>query len=212
MKRSRYPLKDTLVSAVATALILGSSAASAAGSLNVTNWAEYIAEDTIENFAKEYDVKVTYDTYESVESMDAKLLAGSTGYDVLVHSGSAVGRLIPAGILRKLDKSKIPNRKHMSDEIMGQLSKNWDPGNQYMMPFMWGTHGVTYNEKLVKKTYPGAPIGSLDMIFQPEHMKRLAKCGVSFLDSPTDIIPMALAYLGLDPASTKKPTTKKLTY
>jgi len=210
MKRTRYPLKAAFVSAAATALIVGSGAASAAGELNVTNWAEYIAEDTIDNFAKEYDVKVTYDTYDSVEAIDAKLLAGSSGYDVVSHAGSAVGRLIPAGILRKLDKSKIPNRKHMSPEIMGQLSKNWDPGNQYMMPFMWGTHGVTYNEELVKKTYPNAPIGSMDMIFQPEHMKELAKCGVSFLDSPTDIIPMALAYLGLDPASTKKTDYKEV--
>jgi putrescine transport system substrate-binding protein len=210
MKRTRYPLKAAFVSAAATALIVGSGAASAAGELNVTNWAEYIAEDTIDNFAKEYDVKVTYDTYDSVEAIDAKLLAGSSGYDVVSHDGSAVGRLIPAGILSKLDKSKIPNRKHMSPEIMGQLSKNWDPGNQYMMPFMWGTHGVTYNEELVKKTYPNAPIGSMDMIFQPEHMKELAKCGVSFLDSPTDIIPMALAYLGLDPASTKKTDYKEV--
>ncbi|MHC4220926.1 MAG: extracellular solute-binding protein [Planctomycetota bacterium] len=210
MKKLKYSLKETVVSAAVTALMIGSGAVNAAGELNVTNWAEYIAEDTISNFAKEYDVKVTYDTYESVEAIDAKLLAGNSGYDVVSHSGSAVGRLIPAGILRKLDKSKIPNSSHMSGEIMGQLSKNWDPGNQYMMPFMWGTHGVTYNEKLVKKTYPNAPIGSLDMIFQPEHMKELAKCGVSFLDSPTDIIPMALAYLGLDPASTKKTDYKEV--
>jgi putrescine transport system substrate-binding protein len=110
----------------------------------------------------------------------------------------------------ELDKSKIPNLKHMSPEIMGQLAKNWDPGNKHIVPFMWGTHGVTYNEELVKETYPGAPIGSLDMIFLPEHMKQLAKCGVSFLDSPTDIIPMALAYLGLDPSSTNKNDYKEV--
>ncbi|MCH8103945.1 MAG: extracellular solute-binding protein [Proteobacteria bacterium] len=210
MKRSRIPFKDTIVGAATIALIVGSSVASAAGELNVTNWAEYIAEDTIENFAKEFDVKVVYDTYDSAEAIDAKLLAGSSGYDVVSHSSSDVGRLIPAGILQKLDKSKIPNLKHMSSEVMGKLSDNWDPGNKYIVPFMWGTHGVTYNAALVKKTYPGAPIGSLDLIFLPEHMKKLAKCGVSFLDSPGDIIPMALAYLGLDPSSTVKTDYKEV--
>lgn len=209
MNRSKHPLQSAIVSAATVALIVGSGAASAAGNLNVTNWAEYIGEETIANFAKEYDINVIYDNYDSVESIDAKLLAGNSGYDVVSHSGSAVGRLIPAGILRKVDKSKLPNIKHMSPEIMGQLNKNWDPGNNYMMPYMWGTHGVTYNEELVKKTYPNAPIGSLDMIFNPVHMKELAKCGVSFLDSPTDIIPMALAYLGLDPASTRKSDYKQ---
>ena len=210
MKKLKYSLKETVVSAAVTALMVGSGAAHAAGELNVTNWAEYIAEDTISNFEKEYDVKVTYDVYDSAEAIDAKLLAGSSGYDVVSHSSSDVGRLIPAGILRKLDKSKIPNLKHMSPEVMGKLGSNWDPGNQYIVPFMWGTHGVTYNEALVKKTYPGAPIGSLDMIFQPEHMKELAKCGVSFLDSPGDIIPMALAYLGMDPDSTNKSDYKEI--
>ncbi len=210
MKTSRYPVKDAIVGCVASALIIGSSAATAAGTLNVTNWAEYIAEDTISNFEKEFDIKVIYDVYDSVESIDAKLLAGSSGYDVVSHAGSSIGRLIPGGILQPVDKSKLPNFKHMSDEIMGQLSKNWDPGNKYIIPFMWGTSGVTYNEALVKSTYPAAPIGSLDMIFQPEHMEQLAKCGVSFLDSPGDIIPLALAYLGMDPASTNKNDYKEV--
>lgn len=202
--------KSTITGIVATAMIVGSSVASAAGSLNVTNWAEYIAEDTIANFAKEYDVKVTYDVYDSSEAIDAKLLAGSTGYDVVIHSAADVGRLIPAGILHKLDKSKIANLKHMSPEVMGQLASDWDPGNNYMVPYMWGTHGVTYNAKLVKATYPDAPIGSMDMIFDPKHMEKIAKCGVSFLDSPGDIIPMALAYLGLNPSSTNKNDYKKV--
>jgi putrescine transport system substrate-binding protein len=210
MKLSRQPFKDAIVSSVATVLIVGSSAATAAGTLNVTNWAEYLAEDTVSNFEKEYDVKVTYDVYDSAEAIDAKLLAGSSGYDVVSHSSSDVGRLIPAGILQELDKSKIPNLKHMSPEVMEKLSSNWDPGNKYIVPFMWGTHGVTYNEALVKETYPDAPIGSLDMIFLPEHMEQLAKCGVSFLDSPGDIIPMALAYLGMDPDSTNKSDYKEV--
>jgi len=210
MKIFRQPIKDAIVSSVATALIIGSGAVTAAGVLNVTNWAEYIAEDTISNFEKEFDVKVTYDVYDSSEAIEAKLLAGSTGYDVVIHAAADVGRLIPAGIFLELDKSKIPNLKHMSPEIMEKLSSNWDPGNKYMVPFMWGTHGVTYNAALVKETYPNAPIGSMDMIFLPEHMEQLAKCGVSFLDSPGDVIPMALAYLGLDPSSTKKTDYKEV--
>ncbi len=206
MKISTKPI----IALATTALVAASTAATAAGSLNVTNWAEYIGEETIANFAKEYDINVTYDNYDSVEAIDAKLLAGNSGYDVVSHSGSAIGRLIPGGILRKLDISKLPNFKHMSSQVMEQLSKNWDPGNQYVVPYMWGTHGVTYNQRLLLNTYPDAPIGSMDLIFNPKHMKEIAKCGVAFMDSPTDIIPMALAYMGLDPASTKKSDYKKV--
>ncbi len=186
------------------ALTLNAAPSFGAGTLNVYNWAEYIGETTIADFAKEYNIEVTYDHYASVEDADTKLVAGNSGYDVVSHSGSAIGRLIPAGILQPLDKSKLPNLKHMSPEVMTQLSSNWDPDNQYVVPFMWGTHGVTYNEEEVRKVLPDAPIGSMDLIFKPENMEKLAQCGVSFLDSPTDIMPMALAYLGLNPASTNK--------
>jgi len=177
--------------------------ASAEGTLNVYNWAEYIGEETIANFEKEFDIKVTYDNYDSVETADAKLLSGSTGYDVVSHSGTQIGRLIPADILLPLDKSKLDNFKNLREDVVSQVASNWDPGNKYIVPYMWGTHGVTYNEELVKATHPDAPIGSMDMIFNPEHMEKLAECGVSFLDSPTDVLPMALAHLGLDPSSTE---------
>lgn len=202
MTKLTNKLKCGALSAVSAVLILGAGGASAEGVLNVTNWAEYIGEDTIANFAAEYDIDVTYDNYDSVEAIDSKLLAGNTGYDVVSHSGSAIGRLIPAGILQPVDKSKLDNFSHMREDVMEQLNSNWDPGNQYVVPFMWGTHGVTYNEALVLETYPEAPIGSLDLIFDPAHMEKLAACGVSFLDSPTDVIPMALAYMGFDPSST----------
>ncbi|KMW60228.1 Putrescine ABC transporter putrescine-binding protein PotF [Candidatus Rhodobacter oscarellae] len=187
------------------ALSVGLSGAASAQDrvLKVTNWAEYIAEDTIANFEAEYGIKVIYDNYDSVEAIDAKLLAGNSGYDVVSHAASQTARLIAAGgIVQPLDKSKLDNFKHMDEAVLGQLSAKWDPDNAYIVPFMWGTHGVTYNEALVLETYPDAPIGSLDLIFDPKHMKEIAKCGVSFLDSPTDMIPMALAYLGLPPDST----------
>lgn len=170
--------------------------------LNVTNWGEYIAEDTIANFEAEYGIKVVYDTYDSAESIDAKLLAGSSGYDVVSHSGGDTARLIKAGIIAPLDKSKLDQIKNMDPALLAQLAKDWDPDNSHFIPYMWGTHGVTYNEELILATYPDAPIGSMDMIFDPVHLEQLAKCGVSFLDSPGDIIPMALAHMGLDPNST----------
>lgn len=203
-------LKSALVGLTSAALLTATTLASAAGTLNVSNWAEYIAEDTIPNFEKEFDIKVTFTPYDSVEAIDSKLLAGSSGYDVVSHSSSAVARLLKGNILRKIDKTKLPNFKHMSPDVMAQIGTNWDPGHNYIVPYMWGTSGVTYNRELVLETYPGAPIGSLDLIFDPRHMKELAKCGVSFLDSPTDVIPMALAYLGLNPSSTNPADYKKV--
>ncbi len=191
-----------LTCAAAVGVLLAGSAIAQDRVLKVTNWAEYIAEDTIANFEAEYGIKVIYDTYDSAESIDAKLLAGNSGYDVVSHAGSDTARLIKAGIVAPLDMSKLDNIKHMDPSIMAQLASEWDPGNQHFIPYMWGTHGVTYNEELVLETYPDAPIGSMDLIFEPEHISELAKCGVSFLDSPGDIIPMALAHLGLDPNST----------
>ena len=200
----RISFKSTLIATATAALFVGATSASAAGKLNVSNWAEYMAEDTIENFAKEYDIEVTFTPYDSVEAIDSKLLAGNSGYDVVSHAASQVARLTKGGILRKIDKSKLPNIKHMSPDVMAQIGAKWDPGHNYLVPFMWGTHGVTYNKELVLQTYPDAPIGDINMIFDPKHMKELAKCGVSFLDSPTDVIPMALAFLGKEPDSTNR--------
>jgi putrescine transport system substrate-binding protein len=197
-------IKSALVGLATASLLTAATAATAAGKLNVSNWAEYMAEDTIPNFAKEYDVEVIFTPYDSAEAIDSKLLAGSSGYDVVSHSSQMVARLLQGNILHKIDKTKLPNFKHMSPDIMAQLGQNWDPGHNYIVPFMWGTHGVTYNKELVLQTYPDAPIGDISMIFDPKHMKELAKCGVSFLDSPLDVIPMALTYMGMKPDTDKK--------
>jgi len=189
------------VTVTATALMAGTVNAQERV-LKVTNWGEYIGEETIANFEAEYGIKVIYDAYDSAEAIDAKLLAGNSGYDVVSHAAGDVARLIKAGIIAELDKSKLDNIVNMDPSLMAQLASDWDPGNKHIIPYMWGTHGVTYNEELVLETYPDAPIGSMDMVFDPVHMAELSKCGVSFLDSPGDIIPMALAYLGLDPNST----------
>jgi len=186
---------------LAAALFLFSHNVYSEGTLNVYNWAEYIGEETIANFEKEYGIEVTYDNYDSVETVDAKLLAGNSGYDVVSHSSTQISKLIPTGVIAKLDTSRLPNFKHMSKEVMGQIATNWDPNNEYIVPYMWGTHGVTYNEELIRSHFPDAPIGSMDLIFDAANMEKLAKCGVAILDSPTDVIPMALAHLGLDPSS-----------
>ena len=200
---ARFTAAMLLVAATGVGTGFGLTAQAEDKVLKVTNWGEYIGEDTIANFEKEFGYKVIYDLYDSVESIDSKLLAGNTGYDVVSHSGSSIARLIPAGIVRKLDLSKLPNSKHMREDIMGQLSANWDPGNAHIVPYMWGTHGVTYNEELVRSVHPDAPIGSMDLVFKPEHMEKLAQCGVAFQDSPDDVLGMAMAYLGMDPSSKK---------
>ena len=134
-------MKNPVCRAIPLALIMAFAPlpASAEGTLNVYNWAEYIGEETIANFEKEFDIKVTYDNYDSVETADAKLLAGSSGYDVVSHSSSSIGRLIPAGILLELDKSRLDNWKHMREDVMSQVASNWDPDNKYIVPYMWGT-------------------------------------------------------------------------
>ena len=196
--------------ALCVAALFCSGNAYAEGTLNVYNWAEYIGEETIANFEKEFNIDVTYDNYDSVETVDAKLLAGNSGYDVVSHSSVQISKLMPTGVIKQLDVSKLPNFSHMSKEVMSQIAINWDPNNDHIVPYMWGTHGVTYNEELILSIFPDAPIGSMDLIFEPENMEKLAECGVSFLDSPTDIIPMALAHLGLDPSSNNAKTTKPL--
>ncbi len=209
LRRSAF--KTLGIAAAAAGVLLAGQAMAQERVLKVTNWAEYIGEETIKNFEKEYGIKVIYDTYESVEAIDSKLLAGNSGYDVVSHSSGSVARLIKAGnILAPLDKTKLENFKHMDPSVMAQMEINWDPGNKYLVPFMWGTHGVTYNKELVLETYKDAPIGSTDLIFDAKHMEKIGKCGVAFLDSPGDVIPMALAHMGLDPNSTNRDDYKKV--
>jgi putrescine transport system substrate-binding protein len=171
--------------------------------LHVYNWADYIGPTTLADFEKETGIKVTYDTYDSSETVDAKLMAGKSGYDVVLHSGSFLPRLIKAGIFQKLDKSKLTNWGNLSPKTLELFSQTYDPGNDYGVPYMWGTVGVTFNVDLVKERIPDAPLDNLDMLLKPEYAKKLADCGISVLDSPTDVVPMVLAYLGKDPKSYK---------
>jgi putrescine transport system substrate-binding protein len=184
-------------------LMLALAAAASAAEekvLNVFTWPDYIAPDTIDNFEAEYGIKVNYDTYDSTEMAEARLLAGRTGYDVVVHAERYSARLIPIGVYQPLDKSKLTNWKNLDPWVLKTLQYA-DPGNRFGVPYLWGTTGFTYNRKMIRERMPDAPLGSGDMIFKPEVARRFADCGITFLDEPTDVIPMALLYLGRDPNS-----------
>ena len=169
--------------------------------LNVYNWSDYIGEHTIENFEKETGIKVRYDTYDGNETLEAKLMTGNTGYDIVFPSSNFFARQIQIGIYQKLDKAALPNLANMDPQIMQKVSEQADPGNEFSVPYMWGTNGFTYNVDMIKQRMPDAPLDSLKMIFDPEVLSKFQDCGVSFLDSPEDVIPLALAYIGKDPTS-----------
>lgn len=173
------------------------------GKVHVYNWVDYIGETTLEDFKKAAGVEVVYDTYDSAETVEAKVMAGSTGYDVICIASVNLPRFIPGGAFEKLDKSKLSNIGNMDPEIMKILADR-DPGNGYAIPYMWGTVGTTYNVDMVKKRLPNADLRSLDTLFKPENISKLADCGINMLESPGDIMPMLLKYLGRDPDSEKQ--------
>ena len=187
----------TVLAAAALALAPAPSAAQGSRVLNIYNWSNYIAPNTIENFERETGIKVRYDTFDSNEILHAKLVAGKTGYDIVVPS-SYWGKIqADGGLLQKIDKSKIPNYKNLDPALMEQLAK-LDPGNQFLVPWLWGYTTVGINVDKVKAALGNMPMpeNAWDLVFKPEYISRLKSCGVSFLDSPTEIIPAALHYLG----------------
>jgi len=166
--------------------------------VNIYNWSDYIAPDTIRNFEKEYGIEVNYDVYDSSEIVDAKLLAGSSGYDVVFHSNQFAARLAPLGIFQKLDFSKFENLHHLDPEILAKTSL-YEELEGYSIPYMWGSTGYAYNEDMVRQRLPDLEMNSANVLFDPDIISKLADCGVSLLDSPTDAFPMVLSYLGRDP-------------
>jgi putrescine transport system substrate-binding protein len=170
--------------------------------LNVYNWSDYIAPDTIPGFEKETGIKVTYDVYDSNEVLEAKLLAGGSGYDVVVPTASPfLARQIMAGVYRPLDKTKLPNWHNLDPRILARVAAA-DPGNRYGVPYMWGVTGIGFNVKAVKAALGDkAPLDSWGLIFDPGNAKKLAACGISLLDTPQEVFPAALAWLGLDPTN-----------
>jgi putrescine transport system substrate-binding protein len=188
----------TLIGATALSAPFVRRARAEEGVLNVYNWADYIGETTIEDFQSLTGIAVTYDTYSSAEEMQAKMLAGKTGYDVVDMSGSSMPQFIKAGIYQKLDRTKLPSWGNLDPAVLSMLA-TWDPGNEHSIPYMWGSVGFTYELDMVKERLPDADLDSLDTVFKPENAEKLADCGISLLDSPSDLVPMLLKYLGLDP-------------
>ncbi|WP_244965988.1 polyamine ABC transporter substrate-binding protein [Pseudomonas luteola] len=176
--------------------------------VHIYNWSDYIGETTLEDFQKETGIKPVYDVFDSNETLEGKLLAGRTGYDVVVPSNHFLGKQIKAGAFMKLDRSQLPNWQNLDPALLKQLQTN-DPGNEHSVPYLWGTNGIGYNVDKVKEVLGTDKIDSWAVLFEPENIKKLTKCGVSFMDSPDEVIPAMLNYLGLNPNSTNPDDYKK---
>ena len=180
-----------------------SGAAAGAGKvLNLFIWSDYLAPNTLSNFEKQTGIKVHVAYFDTNETLETKLLAGSSGYDVVVPTASYFERQIKAGVYLKLDKSKLPNLKNMDPLLMERVARH-DPGNEHGVIYTWGTNGIGYNEKMVKELLPDAPLDSWRLVFDPEVASKVAKCGISVLDSPAEMVRVVLSYLGRDPNSQK---------
>jgi len=190
----------SIVSALALALAFTTTLAVAQEEekvLNVYNWSDYIAEDTLRNFEKETGIKVRYDNFDNNEIVHAKLVAGKTGYDIIMPSSNWAKLQIDGGLLRKLDKAQLPNLKNLDPVVQAQLAR-MDPGNEYMVNWLWGFTTVGINVDKVKAALGSTPMPDnvWDLVFKPEYISKLKSCGVSFLDSASEVVPAALHYLG----------------
>src|ERR1700755_879180 len=203
--RSRFGF----VAALGVALLLSAQANAEERVVNFYNWSNYMAPDVLEAFTKETGIKVVYDTFDANETLETRLMAGKSGYDVVVPTAYFLQRQIAANVFQKLDKSKLPNLANAWPEVTKRLAI-YDPGNVYAINYMWATTGIGYNVKEVQKILgPDARIDSWDMIFKPENLAKFKDSVVNMLASADDIFPAALGYLGLDPNSTKQADLEK---
>jgi putrescine transport system substrate-binding protein len=198
--------RASLVCGGVLAALCGSWAAGASAEdaqLNIYNWADYIGKGTVPAFEQATGIKVVYDTYDSDAGLEAKVMAGDSGYDLVTTSTDFFSRQIKAGVYQTLDKSKLPNWKNLDPAILAVIAE-FDPGNAHTVPYLRGVNGFAYNIDQIKARMPDAPVDSLDMIFKPEIVAKFADCGVSFMDNAEDVLQLALNYLHLDP-NTQKP-------
>ncbi|MFF7706472.1 extracellular solute-binding protein [Pseudomonas sp. NPDC007930] len=178
--------------------------------LHVYNWSDYIAPDTVKKFEEANPgVKVVYDVYDSNETLEAKMLAGHSGYDIVVPSNNFLAKQIKAGVYETLDKSKLSNWSNLNQGQLKAVGDASDKGNEHAFPYMWGSIGIGYNPDRVKAALGVDKIDSWDVLFKPENIAKLKSCGVSFLDSPTEMMPVALHYLGLKTDTQDKADIKK---
>ena len=190
-------MKTHLLTMTAGAALLATTAI--AEEVRVYNWSDYIDEELLTKFEEETGIELIYDVFDSNELLETKMLAGGSGYDVVVPTGTFLQRQITAGAFQELDTSKLPNLDNMWD-VIEERTAQYDPGNAYSINYMWGTTGIGVNTgKVTEILGADAPISSLDLVFNPENMEKLQECGVHFLDAPTELIPAALAYAGLEP-------------
>ncbi len=204
-------MRRTFAIAAAAAVLLWTAAADAQGTVNVYNWSDYIEPSVLADFTKETGIKVRYDTFDSNDTLETKLLAGKSGYDVVVPTGFFLERQIKAGVFQKLDKGKLPNLVNLWPEIAQRLAAH-DPGNLFAVNYMWGTTGIGYNVKKAREILGAdAKIDSWDIVFKPEILAKFKGCGVYLLDSADDILPAALKYLGFDPNSRNPAELQKAT-
>jgi len=168
--------------------------------LNLYIWSDYLAPNTLSDFEKQTGIKIHVAYYDTNETLETKLLAGSSGYDIVVPTASYFERLIKAGAFTALDKSRLPNLKNMDPELMQKVKQN-DPDNGHGVIYLWGTNGIGYNEKMVKALMPDAPLDSWRMVFDPAVASKLSKCGISVLDSPAEMLRAVYSYMGKDPNS-----------
>jgi len=206
-RRNILKLAGTAVPALAMPYVSRAEAADKV--LNVYSWTDYIGEHTLADFTKKTGIKVTYDTYTTTNDMEAKMLAGSSGYDIVNHSGLTLQRFVKAGVYGKIDLTKLPNWKNMDPDVL-RIAEGFDPTHEYGMPYMWGSVGMTYNLDMLKERLPNADLTSLDTIFKPENADKLADCGISLLDEPTDLLMLTLAYLGVPHDTYKKEDMDKV--
>lgn len=194
--------KKWLSAVVAGALMAVSAGSLAADkTLHVYNWSDYIAPNTVADFEKQTGIKVVYDVFDSNEVLEGKMMAGNTGYDVVVPSSSFLARQLQSGVFQPLDRSKLPNYKNLDPDLMKKLEQH-DPGNKYAIPYLWATTGIGYNVEKVKAALgKDAPVDSWDLVLKPENLEKLKSCGVSFLDAPEEIFATVLNYMGKDPNS-----------
>ncbi len=176
--------------------------------LRIYNWADYIGKDTIANFEARTGIKVIYDTYDADETLEAKMMAGDAGYDVVSTSTDYFSRQIKAGIYRPLDRARLPNWKNLDPHVLA-IEAQADPGNRHAVPYLRHVNGFAYNVDMIRARMPDAPLDSLDMIFRPQIIRRFADCGVTFLDSAEDVLQLALNYLHLDPNSARPEDYKR---
>jgi putrescine transport system substrate-binding protein len=198
--------KSLLCAALLSVLSLSAQAQTRV--VHVYNWSDYIDPKVLSDFTRETGIRVVYDTYDSNETLETKLLAGKTGYDVVVPGATFLSRQIKAGIYQKLDLTRLPNAKGLWPDVMKRLAI-YDPGNEYSLPYMWYTTGIAYDVKKARHRVGDRALDSWETVFNPEVLKQFASCGVYMIDSPEDVLTSALRYLRIDPNSKKPEDIRK---